>query len=95
MTLERIIAECIAAKPGNKEFALFFDLGTWTAMVGNPSPSVTLGEVYGEVVESGETATEAVTRLLAATQAWTPPKTSLEVAQDFLRERDLLNVEIE
>lgn len=65
MKLEDLIAECVAAKTGNKEFALHYypSAGLWRAGIGNPTHSPLVGcsaEVNGE----GKSAEEAVRALL-------------------------------
>lgn len=66
--LSDLIAQVIAAKTGNKEFALFYTGDGWEAHVGNPTNCVCLGEVPGDISAGGDSAEEAVTRLLAAVQ---------------------------
>lgn len=92
MSLKRKIDRCIAAKEGNKEFALFCTDGVWTAMIGNTMLSIRLGETEGEVIATGATAIEAIDGLLSAVREW-KPKADTE-AEDFLAERGLLGVEI-
>ncbi|MGN6535201.1 MAG: hypothetical protein ACTHKQ_05650 [Mesorhizobium sp.] len=65
MNLETQIKRVISAKSGNKEFALFCENAAWTAMVGNPTASIRLGETDGEFVATGGSALEAVSVLLA------------------------------
>jgi hypothetical protein len=67
--LSKLINECIAAKAGNKEFALFFAGKRWRAEIGNRSQVVSLGEVPGEFAAAGRTAKDAVSKLLAKLQA--------------------------
>ena len=69
LTVEQLIAECIAAKAGNKELALYYDGSDegefpWTADIGNPSKYVNIGEVTGEYRGFGKSAKEALIALL-------------------------------
>lgn len=65
MNLSELIAACIAAKEGNKEFALFY-IDDWIAEIGNPVEAVMLGESAGEFFGRGSTPEEAVAALLEA-----------------------------
>jgi hypothetical protein len=69
MDLKFLIDEAIKAKEGNKEFALFYyptSAGghVWSAEIGNPVASVSLGESTGEIQGEGGTPEEAVNVLL-------------------------------
>lgn len=65
MNLTELINECIQIKPGNTEFALFFDgQSEWDAHIGNESEILCLGERAGEFSALGSTPAEAVSNLL-------------------------------
>lgn len=65
--LTELIDQCIEAKTGNKEFALFyFGEASWRAEIGNTCAHVTLGEQEGEFRGEGNTKEEAVKSLLQA-----------------------------
>lgn len=65
MDLSTLINECVKRKTGNKEFALFFIDGEWSAEIGNPNWAVRLGEVPGDIVAKAADPVSAVTALLA------------------------------
>lgn len=59
------IAECIALKKGDKDFALHHMGKKWFACIGNSCPHVMLGESYGEFeIGECETPEQAVWKLL-------------------------------
>ncbi|MCL7942071.1 hypothetical protein M8009_17445 [Halomonas sp. ATCH28] len=63
--LNELIIECIEKKPGNKEFALFFNLDgepVWEAMLGNELP-IPLAESRGEFLGTGASPEESVKNL--------------------------------
>lgn len=63
-SLLELIATCIDQKEGNKEFALFFHAPGWSALIGCLHGGMLLGESPGEYEAQGETAEEAVAKLL-------------------------------
>jgi len=65
--LRELIQQCIDAKQGSKEFALFYVEGImrpWWAEIGNPGSAVLLGESSGEFRGEGDTPEAAVSALL-------------------------------
>jgi hypothetical protein len=72
LPLDILIEKCIAAKHGDKSFALFhtpayeanWRPASYLAEIGNPSGYVSLGEVEGEICFEAPTAKEAVKGLL-------------------------------
>ncbi|WP_276122633.1 hypothetical protein [Pararhizobium qamdonense] len=64
--LSKLIAECVAIKQGNKEFALFYadydapGFKPWRAEIGNTSSAVSLGEAEAEFCGDGMTPKEAM-----------------------------------
>lgn len=64
MTLKDLIDACIAAKSGNKEFALFFTGEDWRAEIGNTAAYAWLGESEPEFRADADTPEEAVAKLL-------------------------------
>lgn len=66
MSLESLIDQCIAAKAGDKEFALFAVDGEWEAMIGNTCRAVYIGEANPEFSAKGATACDAVRNLIQA-----------------------------
>lgn len=71
--LATLIQQCIDAKQGSEEFALFyFEPGWWRAEIGNTATSVMLGEASAEYSRRGKTPQQAVERLLSALLAGVP-----------------------
>jgi hypothetical protein len=66
--LSSLIGQCIAAKQGNKEFALVYygDDGddSWKAIIGNRCQYVNVAETSGEFSADGGTMQAAVANLL-------------------------------
>jgi hypothetical protein len=68
--LAQLIQECVDAKQGNREFALFrLSDDEWSAEIGNPVSAVMLGESSGEFYGEGLTPEEAVAALLRNVRA--------------------------
>ncbi len=68
--LRELIDECIAAKEGDREFALFsFGDGKWRAEIGNTCPHVMIGEADAEFRGEGETPEVAVLQLIQNVRA--------------------------
>lgn len=62
--LEQKILDAMQWSKGDCQFALFNDDGVWQAHLGNSFPMVRLGEVEGDFVGEGGTASEAIDRLI-------------------------------
>lgn len=71
MGIQEQIDLCLALKEGNKEIALFWvpdfpdDGGSWTALIGNTSSNVGLGEMPGEFEARAKTLPECLASLEA------------------------------
>lgn len=66
MDVTEELKKIIAAKKGNKEFAIFHNSGGgegWSFELGNPSQYVSLGEVEGEISTSGNTLEEIILKM--------------------------------
>jgi len=65
MNIEKEIRKIVADKKGSKEVAVFFDpfSNEWCVSLGNPSSSVMLGEVEGEIESTGLTLEGAITSI--------------------------------
>lgn len=63
MKIEEEIKKIIDKKEGNKEFAIFYNGGEWSFLLGNEYKSVNLGEVGGEIESSGNSLEEAISEM--------------------------------